>query len=178
VTLRLLHEAKSRHSAERLFATYRDHLPEIAPRLSAVERVEKRSRTTFADGRVDQSHRWIGRPTVLPAAARAVVRPEWLQWLETTTWASLEARWAIELPFLGPAGRAWGSWSFVPEERGSRILAEGHFELVAAHLPATFLPAKPLVERMVMSLLQPLVGEAAQAVESWLEERHRATPGR
>ena len=167
------HTTRSRFTPQELFRTYRDHLVEIAPLIGSVQRVERRSRSTLADGSVELVHLWYGTAEAVPVFIRPFVQVEMLRWLDYTRWDahSLTASWRIELPALGEAVRAAGTYRFEADGDGGRVVAVGDLSLNTAGLPPAMVSAKPLVEKMVVGLLEPMVEDAGGAVVRWLEGR-------
>ncbi len=171
--MRFEHVTSCSHPPELLFRAYRDHLVEIAPMIRSVSRVELRSRSDNADGTVQLVHQWHGSNDAVPVFLRSFVRDEMLQWLDRTDWDATrrEARWTIEIPGLGNAVKAWGSWRFTAHARGGQVDAIGDFEVNPAALPPAFASAKPMIERFVVGLLVPMVEDAGSAVVRWLDTR-------
>jgi hypothetical protein len=167
------HTTTCRFSAQRLFCTYRDHLSDIAPLIRSVRRVSRHSRTDLADGRVDLVHHWHGTPDAVPAFIRPFVQPEMLRWTDTTRWDphSLTAAWRIELPALGTAVHATGTYRFETHKTDGCVIATGDLSLNAAMLPPAMLPAKAMIEKMIIGLLEPMVADAGDAVVQWLQQQ-------
>lgn len=84
-----------------VFATLRDELPGLAEYLPNVERIELREREELAGGRIRTLNHWKARAEI-PAVARALVKPEMLQWLDHATWDSSTWRcdWRLEMGFV------------------------------------------------------------------------------
>lgn len=165
------HTTTCRYAPDRLFRTYRDHLVDIAPYIASVERVQERSRTTHADGSVELAHLWFGTAQAVPVFVRPFVNPQLLQWMDHTRWHADTriARWRIELPTLGSAVTATGTYRFEDHRKGGQVVAEGDFAIDPRALPPAFAQAKPMIERMVVGLLEPMVADAGGAVVRWLD---------
>lgn len=163
------------HPRPRVWAAHRDQLEEIVRLLPDVERVELRARSRHAGGREEQSHRWQGRPEVLPAAIRPFVPPHLLTWNQRTVWDphTWTATWTIDVPALGPAVEAGGKNVYVEEQGLCVIALDGDFafrpELVPQMkgIPAG---AVPMVEKLVVSMIVPLVRRSGEAVARYLSE--------
>jgi hypothetical protein len=170
--VRFTHTTTARYTAERLFTTYRDHLVAIAPLIPSVNRVELRSRTQLAGGEVELAHLWHGTSAAVPAFVRPFVQPEMLRWIDHTRWdhRTLTASWRIELPAVGPAVKATGTYVFEDVGGSGRVVAQGDLSLDASMLPPAMVAAKPMIERMVVGLLEPMIEDAGDAVVRWLDQ--------
>jgi hypothetical protein len=172
------------HPLALVFAAQRDLLPDAVRSLEEVERVELRSQTKRADGTIEQVHLWTGSPKVLPVLFRAVIPAHLLQWRQRTVWNSEDhtGTWEIEVPGLGRAVAASGvnRYTAVPAGKGvpesTRCEVAGEFWFRPdqldglQHVPAS---AIPMVEKVVVSLVVPLVGKTAAAVSRFLTESQR-----
>lgn len=164
------------HPLELVVRTHRDRLAETMALLEEVERVETRSEVRHASGAVEQVHLWRGSARVLPVLLRPVVPPDLLQWRQRTFWDAegREARWEIEVPGLAGAVESAGTNRYEVHGRGTRISVAGEFHfrperiegLAKAVPPGTV----PLVERVMASLIVPLVKRSGSAVARFLDQ--------
>ena len=172
--MRFDHAETVPHPLDRVFAAQRDALVEAVRSLEEVERVELRSESRRADGAVEQVHVWTGSPKVLPALVRPMVPAHLLQWRQRTLWdpAHHTGTWVIDVPGLGEAVDARGVNRYAAVPGGTRCTVEGDFSFRPDRLAElrTVPPAAvPLVERVVVSLVVPLVGKTAAAVSRYLD---------
>lgn len=161
------------HPRPRVWAAHRDRLEDIARLLPDVERVELRSRSRHAGGREEQQHRWTGRPAVLPATVRPFVPPHLLTWTQRTVWDphTWTATWTIEVPALGPAVEASGRNVYLEEAGACVIALDGDFAFKPDQVPqlkGVPAAAVPMVEKLVVSMIVPLVRRSGEAVATWL----------
>jgi len=168
------HTERTNYDRGLVFRTHRDDLHAVVPHLDAVRRVELRSTATHATGQLEQLHRWYGTKAALPVIARPFVAEELLVWQQRTVWDEdeLVARWEIEVPGFGASIECGGTNTYLATRRGSRIEVAGGFsfhpERVAemSQVPAS---AVPMVERIVVSLVVPLIKQSGAAVVRYLE---------
>ncbi|MEQ1503973.1 MAG: hypothetical protein ABMB14_17155 [Myxococcota bacterium] len=166
----------ARHARGVVFAAHRDELEAIARYLPDVEKVELRSRSKGARGLEEQVHWWTGSPSALPVFVRPMVPPHLLQWSQRTTWdpATHTASWTIEVPGLGPAVVAGGTNTYVDEGSTCGIGIVGDFAFHPERVPQLAgIPAAavPMVERMVVKLIVPMIERTGAAVARYLDER-------
>lgn len=166
---------QTKHPRPRVFAAHKDRLLDIAPLLGDVERVELRSRTTHADGREEQLHWWTGSPSVLPAIVRPMVPPNLLQWRQRTLWnrVTWTADWEIDVPGLGGSVEASGRNVYLDSDGRCRIEIGGDFAFRpdrVKELSAVPSAVVPMVEKVVVGLIVPLVQRTGLAVATWLDQ--------
>jgi hypothetical protein len=164
-----------------VFRTHRDRLAETMALLDEVERIETRSQTQHASGLLEQVHLWHGSPKVLPALIRPMVPPHLLQWRQRTWWDPVAhvARWQIDVPGLGEAVESTGTNTYELVSKGERtkitIAGEFHFRPERFEALARAMPpgTAPVVERVLVSLVVPLVKRSGSAVAKFLDEEGR-----
>ncbi len=167
------HREQTPFATSLVYRTHRDHLEAVVEHLDAVRRVELRSRAVHADGRLEQLYRWHGTKAALPVLVRPFVPEHLLVWEQRTTWndEATTAEWSIEVPGLGPAIDCRGTNTYHEAAGGSRIDISGAFAFrpervdQLSTIPAS---AVPMVERMVVSLVVPLVQQSGNAVADYL----------
>ncbi len=160
-------------SRSTVFETHRDQLQGIAAYIESVERVDQRSRTRDAGGRVEQIHDWHGRTSVLPAMIRSFVPTEMLQWRETTVWCphTWTATWTIATG-LGPAVEAHGKNAYIEIDGRCAIEIEGAFGFHPDKVPqlaAVPASAAPMIEQFVVKLIVPMIKQSGEAVSAYLD---------
>ena len=173
------HRERTGYRPSLVFRTHRDELSAVVAHLDAVRRVELISRTEHATGRLELLHRWLGTKAALPLIARPFVPEEVLVWLQRTTWdeSTLSAAWQIEVPGFGESIDCRGTNRYHETPGGSRIDIAGTFVFQPdrveemAGVPSSTVP---IVERMVVSLVVPLIERSGAAVARYLE--HTGAP--
>jgi hypothetical protein len=167
------------HPLDLVFSTHRDRLVETVPFLEEVERLECQSIVRHASGTVEQVHLWHGSPKVLPLLLRALVPAHLLQWRQHTFWDPAErvARWEIAVPGLGTAVESSGTNTYAAAGAGTRITIDGSFafhpdrvEGLSQAIPAS---AVPIVERVVVGMIVPMVKRTGAAVAQLLDQPPR-----
>lgn len=169
-----------RHGPEQVFLAHRDRLADTIVYLDDVERVECRSSTRHAGGAVEQVHLWYGSPSVLPLLVRPFVPPHLLQWRQRTWWDPVErmARWEIDVPGLGTVIESAGTNRYEAHDGGwTRLVIGGDFHFRPERLEALerSLPpaAGPMVEKIAVGLVVPMVQRTGAAVSRFLDASTR-----
>jgi hypothetical protein len=165
----------TKHAPERVFKTYRDELEAVVPHLDTVKRVQRRSRSKHADGRIEQSHLWVGSTSAVPPMLRPMIREEMLTWTDDSVWdaTDLTATWRIVLPAFDGAIGAVGTYRFMPHPKGTLVAAQGDFRIDPAKLPPAFRNAVAVVERVIVGFLVPIVASTGEGVSRYMDETIR-----
>jgi hypothetical protein len=144
---------------ERLFATMRDRMPELAASLNDIERIDELERREEPQGTVVVS-RWQPRP-ILPAMLQARLGPDGVHWLDRAQWNETErtCRWSIE-PSLGEGAiTCAGETVFEPAMagRGTRVRFAGNVSIDEAYLGSLVGafrgPVRSMVETIATSMI-------------------------
>lgn len=168
--------AMARQPVERVFATARDALPEVAKYLDDVERIVVVERAELPDGSVRLVNRWTARARI-PAALSAVVRPEMLTWIDRATWDPHDhvCRFGIEMGFFPDRVRCTGASRYEPAMggRGTRVSFEGELVVMATGLPGVpaFLEAAVSkgIEAFVSALIPGNLRKVVDGVVRYLD---------
>lgn len=168
------HSERTAFARDLVYRTHRDDLAEVVHHLDAVARVELRSRAAHADGKLEQRYRWHGTKAALPMFVRPFVPEHLLVWEQRTTWddIAMTANWTIEVPGLGEAIDCRGTNTYHDTDRGSRIDITGAFAFRpdrADEMKSIPASAVPMVERMVVTLVVPLIQRSGTAVATYLK---------
>ena len=171
------HTERTSHPRALVFETHRDELDAVVAHLPDVRRVELQSSSTHADGRLEQLYRWHGSHGALPMLVRPFVKESLLVWEQRTVWdpARWRADWEIAVPGMGAALECRGSNAYLEQAGGgTTIEVEGSFDFTP-HRVSAFqgVPdtAIPMVERMVVSLVVPMIQRSGRAVADYLGRR-------
>lgn len=161
----------------RLFEAHRDAFPVIAQRLPEVKSIREVSRSSGADGVVVVRNRWFGSRAALPLLLRPLVPEEVLVWDDETRFdrVRLVCSWTITIPGLGPMADVSGVHRYLDSDGGTRIELEGRFDFHPERAPQVRLPpgASPIVERMIVGLIVPLLEKSGAAMVDHLRELER-----
>ena len=165
----------TKYPREVVFATHRDRLEDIARYLPDVEKIDLRGRSRHAGGREQQTHLWTGSPSALPLLFRPFVPPNLLVWQQVTTWdpSTWTATWAIEVPGLGQAIVANGTNVYVDHGGSCRIDLDGDFAFHPERVPQlAAIPSSmaPMIEKVVVGLIVPMIERTGSAVAKYLDE--------
>lgn len=144
---------------QRLFATIRDRLPELATTLDDIDRIEELERNAEPDGLLVVS-RWHARQTI-PALLRGKVGGSEIGWLDRARWCEerLLCAWDIEPSLGNGAITCSGTTQFLPAMggRGTRVQFDGKLDIAPAFLGSIAgpfqAPLKALVESIATSLI-------------------------
>jgi hypothetical protein len=164
------------HPRDRVFAAYRDELPELVPYLPNVRAIETRSRTENGQV-VELVNHWVGGGD-LPAVARRFVSEDLLSWDDHARWdgAAFVCRWRTEVPRFRDALRAEGETRFEPTgPESTRVVIEGDIEVDASKVravPRIFAGSVgPAVASFLVATIRPNLVAVANAVGRLLTER-------
>ncbi len=166
------------HPRSVVFSTHRDRLQELVPYLGNIDRIETPVRED--DGpTVHFENVWYGSSDDVPAVVRHILTPELLKWVDRATWNAKTWRcdWDIQLHALPGAITAKGTNRFRDEGDDTVIETNGEFTIHPDRLPGvpTFAArrAAPVLERFVLSLLQPNLKGSNRAVTAYIEDHPR-----
>lgn len=158
---------------ERLFVAHRDAFPEMVRHLDEIRSVKEKSRATHADGSVVVRNRWQGSRAALPLLFQPLVPEQVLVWEDESRFDlhSCVCTWTIGIPGLGPMADVRGTHRYLEHTNGTRIELEGTFDFHPERAPQMPLPpgAAPLVERMIVALIIPLLEKSSAAMVRHLE---------
>ncbi len=153
---------------ERVFAAYRDRLPELLEYLPNIRRIEVRDRKDL-EGRVELVNEWVGGGDI-PAVARAVVSESMLCWTDFATWneAPLTCDWRTEVHAFPGAVRCSGQNRYLVTPGGSRLEIRGDLTVDAGKVPGVpRVFAKAIgaaVEKVLVGAIAPNLVEVAKGV--------------
>jgi hypothetical protein len=167
-------ESVIRHAPEKVFATYRDRLPEMAPLLPSIKRIDVANRTE--QGPVVTLHNiWYGDQEI-PAVAAAFVKPEQLCWDDFATWdaSAMTCAWEIRPRAFTAAVSCRGKNRFEAHGEHTRFVMTGDLDIKLDSLPGVpgFMVRRivPKVEEFILALLRPNFEKTAEAVGRFLDQ--------
>lgn len=167
-------ESVIRHAPDRVFAAYRDRLPEMAPLLPSIKRIDVAKRTE--EGAVVRLHNvWYGDQEI-PAVAQAFIKPDQLCWDDFATWdaSAMTCEWQIKTRAFADAITCRGKNRFERQGDHTRFVMEGNLEITLTSLPGVpgFMLKRilPKVEEFILALLRPNFEKTAEAVGRFLDQ--------
>jgi hypothetical protein len=150
------------HPPSVVWATVRDHLPELVPYLPEVASVTTRSRVAAPGGVVLLVNHWVAK-VAIPAGLASVVREDMLGWTDYAEWRDSTAvcTWRVEPGFHPDRVRCSGTARYEPAMggRGTRVTFEGTLEIV----PGGGLLGAP-VARALESFISAVIPRNAQGL--------------
>ena len=166
-----------RHPLERVFQTFRDRMPEIAEYIPNVSRIDVTERTDHPDGRVSLVNQWHAVSDI-PTAAKAVVKPEMLGWTDRAEWHPEQrvVHWQLEPMFFTDKVKCSGTNRFTAlDDQRTEVRLEGDLQIHLGDLAFVPRPFRARVskelERFIVSLIGPNLGNATKAVERFLDDQ-------
>lgn len=167
------------HPREQVWATMRDHLPELAAYLPNVDAIEVRERTEPSPGEVRLVNLWKAAKTEVPAVARPFIDPSKLNWIDRAAWDQdrWTCEWVIEVAFMPDRVTCKGTTTY--EEAGpdtTRMRMKGVLELnLKGLLPGLVArSAQPKVEGFIVKLIEPNFEKTSDAVKRYLDAQRKA----
>lgn len=161
---------------DRVYATQRDRLSELAPYLNDIKEIEVKSREE--NGTVVRFvNLWKAKGGDVPTIAKAFIKPEMLQWLDHAMWdaSKHECEWRIELGFLPGAIEARGrnTWTELGPNQ-TLCTINGEIIVNAGKIPGVpmLLAGKlgPAVEQFVVKTIEPNLKKTVEGVARFLRE--------
>jgi hypothetical protein len=158
---------------DRVFAAYRDRLPELTEHLPNIRRIQVVSREEAGD-EVRLVNEWTGGGDI-PKAALAVLKESMLRWTDYATWkaASHTVEWRTEVGAFPGVIKSSGLNRFVEVPQGTRLEIRGSLACDAAKLsgvPRLLAGGiNPVVEKFLVGQVQVNLVEVAKGVGKLLE---------
>jgi hypothetical protein len=153
---------------ERVFAAYRDRLPELVPHLPNIRRIEVRGRRDV-DGRVELVNEWFGGGEI-PAVARSILSESMIRWTDHAKWneSALTCDWRTEVHAFPGAVACAGQNRFVATAGGCRLEIRGDLTVDAAKVPGVprllSRSVGAAVEKVLVGAIAPNLVEVGKGV--------------
>ena len=169
-------EAEGRVKSADLTTVYeiiRDRLPELVPfmdNVSAIETVERRD----GPNGPHLLNRWRADAGQVPAAARKIIKPEMLEWLDSADWNDAEhyVDWKIESAVFKGMYTCTGRNRVVVDGDDVRIVISGDMAVDPKRIPGLpgFLAKKvvPVVEGYLIERMKPNMASLGIGVQRFL----------
>lgn len=173
--MRIHSESLIRHPQQRVYETYRDRLPEIAPYIPDVKEIVVESREE-TDGGAKIHNVWIAEREI-PVFARAFLKPEMLRWDDFADWRDGEHRvhWDLKLRVFTGQVRCGGTNTFNKvDDSTTAVVLEGDLDIDVKSIPGVpkmFAGGlKPKVEKFIISLITPNLERVNQSLQQFLDD--------
>ncbi len=164
------------HPRARVFAAYRDELPQVAPYMHNVKEIVVRSRTP-REGGVKLHNEWVGKGEI-PKVAQGVVKPEMLRWDDFADWddATTSCNWELKIRLFAEKFHCSGRTVLADEGAGrTRVTLTGTLELDMRDIPGVprFLAGTvaPQVEKFVIALVTPNLEQVNASLQKYLDAK-------
>ena len=175
--MRIHSESLIRHSQEKVYAAYRDRLPEIAEYIPDVKEILVESREDVGSGVVKIHNVWIADRSV-PIFARAFLKPEMLRWDDLAEWRDEEHRvhWTLKLRVFTDQVTCGGTNTFYEADNGqTRVVLDGDLDIDLKNIPGVprMLAGgmKPKIEKFIVSLITPNLERVNESLQQFLDEK-------
>jgi hypothetical protein len=173
--MRIHSESIIRHPQARVYAAYRDRLPEIAEYIPDVKEIVVESREE-KDGVVKIHNVWIADREV-PVFAKPFLKPEMMRWDDFAEWVDAKnmVRWNLKLRLFTDSVRCGGTNTFrAVDDKTTAVTLEGDLDIDLKTIPGVpnILAGglKPKVEKFIVSLITPNLEKVNQSLQQFLDE--------
>jgi len=160
---------------ERVYATQRDRLPELASYLNDIKEIVVKEKKE--EGHIVRFvNEWRAGGADIPALAKSFIKPEMLKWLDHATWDAnaYTCEWRTELGFLPGAINARGKNQWKEDGNHTLVIIEGEIIVDAKKIPGVpgLMAGKigETVEKFVVNLIEPNLKKTNQGVTRFLKE--------
>ena len=164
------------HPRDRVYEAYRDQLPEVARFIPDVASIRVASRDELDGGVVKLHNVWKSDRDV-PRAARAVIKPEHLEWDDHATWHddAYYCDWQIKTRVFEDAVDCRGKTILHERGEGTRVELVGELQISLDSVPGVpgFVGRRlaPKLESFIVDLITPNLERTNDAVGAFLDEQ-------
>ena len=169
-------ESRIHHPRDRVFAAYRDRLPEVAAYIPDIKEIKVLSRKEEG-GAIQLHNEWIAA-TEIPAAFKMFLKPEHLRWDDFAIWKDGEwaCEWRIKTRVFTDAVSCSGRNVFVEDGPDkTRVKLQGDLTIKLEAIPGVpgFLGKRlaPQVESFIVKLITPNLERVNQSLERFMDEK-------
>lgn len=149
-----------------LWTIMRDHLADLAGRVTDIEGIRQIERSADANGLVHIVNEWRFRQQT-PAAIRSMLKIDELSWIDRNSWDAETGTcsWTIETSFLREYIDCTGATTFAAAMagRGTRVTFAGNLDLKPGLL-GTLAGIEPLVSGFLKSIVTAIIPRNFRAV--------------
>lgn len=167
-------ESHIHHPLDRVYQTYRDRLPELAPLIPDIREIRVLRRHE-REGGLDLVNLWIPSREP-PRAVQGVLKPELIRWEDHASWddAAHHVDWRLVIPAWPDRVRCAGRNAFFAEGPArTRVVLTGELRIDATNFPGVpaFLTRSigPAIERFIVELITPNLVRVNQSLEQFLD---------
>ncbi len=161
--------------ASLVYPLVRDHLPDLVPYLTNIEKVEVLERQEEGPGKVFILNMWKAQMDI-PSALQRILKPEFLSWRDYAHWQDecFHVDYRLEGTWLRELYTATGCNSFKPanDGKGTEITISCEVELHPDKVPGvpTFIVKAllPALETLIRRLLAPNLTALSAGVRGYL----------
>jgi len=160
---------------DKVWAVYRDRLPELSPYLPNVTSITVKSREEPSEGVVRLVNEWCVAGAV-PGPARRFFKEDMLRYIDHAAWnwEKKTCHWRFEFPALGEALTCQGMNQYrILGDDTCELKIDGELSLDLGkirRIPRMFRRLGPMVEGFVIERVKPNLIEVCRAVEKLLAE--------
>lgn len=169
-------ESRIHHPRDRVFAAYRDRLPEVAEYIPDIKEIKVLSREE-GEGVIKLHNEWVGA-TEIPSAFKMFLKPEHLRWDDFATWKGGEwaCEWQIKTRVFTDAVKCSGRNVFHEDGEGrTRVKLAGDLTIKLEAIPGVpgFLGRRlaPQVEKFIVNLITPNLERVNASLEKFMDEK-------
>jgi len=163
-------------SAETVFLTFRDRMQEYVKYTPNITDIKIKNREEVDAKTVKMQCDWGGMGQI-PAAVRAVLKPEMIRWEDEQIWDAdaMTNTWVIKPFFFRQFVKCEGQWKYIPKgEDKCQVSCEGVFEVRITHYPPfpDFIcrQASPLIEKMIGGYIPSNMRDTFKAIKKFIAD--------
>ena len=174
--MRIKSESIIHHPLERVYAAYRDELPEIAAYMPDIKEILVLSREE--EGDTARLHNVWRAEREIPSFAKNILKPDMLQWDDHALWhkANHTCDWRLELRVFTDAVKCGGTNVFEALGADStKVVLDGNLDINLKHVPGVpRLLARtiaPRVEQFIVALITPNLKQVNKSLGDYLDAK-------
>jgi hypothetical protein len=163
---------------ELVFRTVRDHLPDLAPLLSNVDKIDCEEREDLEDGTTRFLNIWHVSHTEVPKLLRPFVPAERLKWVDTALWTEegWQCDWNFDVGFMSKRVTCKGINYYVEKDDGNAVIqVRGRLDIDMKGMAPGFVikRVRPRLERFLVHEIEPNFVKLALAVHDYLSDKDK-----
>ncbi len=168
-------ESRIKHPQDRVFAVYRDRLPEVAKYIPDIKEVIVKKREEAGD--VIKLHNEWASDRDIPSVLKAFLKPEYLRWDDFATWneTGKYCDWTIKTRVFTDSFVCSGRNSFIADGQETRVVLTGNISINLKELPGvpSFLAKRvgPQLEQFIVSTITPNLEQVNKSLQRFMDEK-------
>jgi hypothetical protein len=174
--MRILSESIIRHPLARVYAAYRDELPEIAAYMPDIRDIQAVSRED--EGDTTRLHNVWRAKREIPSFAKSILKPDMLQWDDHALWNGSDhtCDWRLELRVFTDAVKCGGTNVFEAlSPDTTRVVLDGDLAINLTHVPGVprILARRiaPKIEQFIVALITPNLKQVNRSLGDYLDAK-------